>query len=637
MCGICGVFGKVDEHVLLRMRDSMIHRGPDGAGAYLDHHVGLAARRLSIIDIEAGNQPIANEDRTVWVVFNGEIYNYPELRRLLEKQGHRFSTACDTEVLVHLYEEYGDSGVQLLRGMFAYALWDTTRRRLLLVRDRLGIKPLYYTQAGGELTFASEAKALFARPGIAAEPNLDALDLYLTFQYVPGPTTLFKGVQKLPPGHLLTAEGSRIEVRRYWDTVFWQGERGVDFDEAAEEFRQIFTESVRMHLASDVPVGVLLSGGIDSSAVVGSMAASGVPVRTFTVGFDIPGLHNELEDARIVAKHFGTDHHEIVVRPDVADYLPTLMWHLDEPVADAAALPTYLLCRFARERVRVVLTGEGGDELVAGYPRYAWFLIAKRLERFLPGAVRRHLLLALSRTVPFDQRRRRAVQNILGDVDDARRHVQWVENLGPTLKARVIAPDLLAAANGSGAEAYARMYLGDGSSSLADLIHRLIALDTHTWLVDDILTKVDKMSMAASVEARVPFLDHQLVEFMTALPVSVKVRTLGTKRLLRRAMDTVLPRHTLTRRKHAFLVPVDDWLRGPLRDFAGDVLSSATTRERGWLRPAAVEELLRAHVSGSVNHGQPLWNLLCLELWARTFFDARPGMPASVPALATTS
>ncbi|HVZ23534.1 MAG TPA: asparagine synthase (glutamine-hydrolyzing), partial [Vicinamibacterales bacterium] len=573
MCGICGVLGGVGEPELIAMRDSMTHRGPDAAGMYRGDGIGLAMRRLSIIDLDTGNQPIANEDRTVWVVFNGEIYNYRDLRRTLEQKGHRFSTAGDTEVLVHLYEEYGEEGVHLLRGMFAYAIWDTARRRLLLARDRLGIKPMYYRRlAGGGLAFASEAKALFAGPGGGAEIDLESLDQYLTFQYVPGPKTMFKDVSKLPPGHILIADGRGVTVRRFWDTVFWIGERGVDFDDAAEEFKQLFSEAVRTHLVSDVPIGVLLSGGIDSSAVVGAMTAGGLTPQTFSVGFDMPGLRNELDDARIVAKHFGTRHHEIVVRADVADFLPRLMWHMDEPVADPAAVPTYLLCRFAQQHVRVVLTGEGGDELVAGYPRYLWFIVAKRLERLMPSTLRR-ALLPLTRVAPIGARRRRAIDNILGDADTAERSIRWIANFDSELKWRVLSPELSReSASSSRAENLVRSYLGADAASLTDLVHRLMALDIHTWLVDDILVKMDKMSMAASVEARVPFLDHHLMEFMTALPVSVKVRTFGTKRLLRHAMRSVLPRHTLARRKHAFAVPVDEWLRGPLRTFLGDVL-----------------------------------------------------------------
>ena len=624
MCGICGVVGQIDETLLRRMTRTMVHRGPDDEGYYLSDGIGLGVRRLSIIDLAGGHQPIANEDGSIWVVFNGEIYNYQELRSRLEKQGHRFQSRSDTEVLVHLYEEYGDAGVHLLRGMFAYALWDSRRQRLLLVRDRLGIKPLYYAEVGSDLVFASEAKALLVHPGLTPQIDLEALDLYLTFQYVPGPTTLFNGIRKLPPGHLLARENGRVGIQRYWDVVFGEGERGIDMDEAAGEFRQLFAEAVRLHLISDVPVGVLLSGGIDSSSVVGLMAEA-VPgsVRTFTVGFDIPGMRNEIEDARLVARHFRSDHHEIVVRPDAAELLPKLLWHLDEPVADPAALPTYLLCRFARQTVPVVLTGEGGDELLGGYPRYAWFLIANRLQSLLPATFRERVLLPLGRLFPIGQRYRKGLENLLAERDTAARYMHWIANFDPTLKAQVIAPDLRAAVR-SRTEAPITAYLGTGMGvSPADLIHRLMALDMHTWLVDDILTKMDKMSMATSVEARVPFLDHHLVEFVAALPISLKVRTLGTKRLLRRAMADLLPPHTLARRKHAFLVPVDQWLRGPLSGFLRDVLHTRQIKKRGWFDPRQVEAMVDAHTKGITLYGQPLWNLLCLELWARAFLDGR--------------
>lgn len=634
MCGICGVVGHVDEPLLRRMTRMMVHRGPDDEGLYLDEGVGLGVRRLSIIDLKGGHQPMSNEacaeqgrsNGTVWVVFNGEIYNHRELRDRLERQGHRFRTLTDTEVLVHLYEEYGDAGVHLLRGMFAYALWDTRRRRFLLVRDRLGIKPLYYARAGNDLVFASEAKALFCHPGLNPEIDLEALGLYLTFQYVPGPRTLFRDVWKLPPGHLLVMERGQVEIRRYWDLVFGKGERGIDLDDAAQEFRQLFAEAVRLHLISDVPVGALLSGGIDSNSVVGLMTevAPG-SVRTFTVGFDVPGFQSELDDARIVARHFRTEHHEIVVKPDAVELLPKLIWHLDEPVADPAALPTYLLCRFASQSVPVLLTGEGGDELLGGYPRYVWFLMAKRLQRILPASLRERVLLRLGQVLPIGPRFRKALENILAERDDASRHVRWVANFDPMLKNRVVSADLRAVLQDK-AEAQVAIYLNGEDGSLEDLVHRLISLDMHTWLVDDILTKMDKMSMATSVEARVPFLDHRLVEFMAVLPVPLKIRILGTKRLLRRAMRGLLPPHTLARRKQAFSVPVDKWLQGPLHDFLRDILFSDRAKKRGWFNLAEIEAMVANHMRGG-GHGQPLWNLLCLELWARAFLDGKAEVP----------
>lgn len=623
MCGIVGIAGRTDEATLRRMAATIVHRGPDGEGYYTDDAVGLGARRLSIIDVAGSNQPIFNEDGTVVTVFNGEIYNYRELRGFLEKKGHVLTTAGDTEVLVHLYEEYGEAGVHLLRGMFAFAIWDRKSRRLVLARDRLGIKPLYYTKISGGLVFASEAKALLVHPAVSAEVDPEALDLYLTFQYVPGPRTLFRGIWKLPPGHVLVMEGGRVEVRRYWDVVFSEGERGIGLDEAAEEFRHLFAEAVRLHLVSDVPIGALLSGGIDSSSVVGMMAkAAPEAVRTFTVGFDIPGTYNELEDARLVAKHFGTDHQEILVRPDAAELLPKLLWHLDEPVADPAALPAYLLCRFARQTVPVVLTGEGGDELLAGYPRYAWFVMAKRLQRMLPASLRESILLPLGRRLPIGRRYRKALQDVLAERDDVSRHVYWIANFDPGLKARLLSSSLRAAIAPDPVKVeQVAAYLGEPSADLGDVFHRLMAVDMHTWLVDDILTKMDKMSMATSVEARVPFLDHRLVEFVAALPVSLKIHTLGTKLLLRRAMHGFLPPHTLARRKQPFLVPVDQWLRGPLQAFLREVLASERVRKRGWFDPVQVEAMMEAHLQGDGQYGQPLWNLLCLELWAQAFLD----------------
>src|SRR6266516_1167293 len=401
MCGICGVVGVVDRAVLQRMTDAMVHRGPDDEGFHFADGIGLGARRLSIIDVSGGHQPITNEDGTVVVVFNGEIYNHRELRSRLETQGHRFATRSDTEVLVHLYEEYGDASVHLLQGMFAFALWDAKRRRLLLARDRLGIKPLYYTTAAGAFLFASEVKAFLPYPGFRVDIESGALDLYLALQYLPGPDTLFRGVRKLPPGHLLVSENGRVSVRRYWELVLGDFRPGTTVAEAAEEFGALFRETVKRHLVSDVPVGALLSGGVDSSAVVAAMTVGGGEVQTFTVGFELPGHHNELTEARRVARHLATAHHELLLKPDAATQLADLAWHMDEPVADAAALPTYLICRFARQHVPVVLTGEGGDELLGGYPRYAWFARAKRLQRLLPSWVRQGVLLPLGRVAPL--------------------------------------------------------------------------------------------------------------------------------------------------------------------------------------------------------------------------------------------
>src|SRR5438034_4093532 len=502
MCGICGIVGPIDASVLRSMTQTMIHRGPADAGSDLAEGTGLGARRLSIIDVAGGHQPISNEDGTIAVVFNGEIYNYRELRARLETQGHRFASRSDTEVLVHLYEEYGDASVHLLQGMFAYALWDGKRRRLLLARDRLGIKPLYYLETNDSFLFASEVKALLEHPDVEAGIDVRALDLYLTFRYVPGPDTLFRGIKKLPPGHVLVLEDGRTEVRRYWELVLGDFQSAINLDEAAEEFGGLLRDTVRRHLISDVPVGMLLSGGLDSSAVTAMTAAARTqPIATFTIGFDLPGSHNELAQAGVVATYLATDHHELVLTPDATELLPDLVRHLDEPVADPAILPTYLICRFARQAVPVVLTGEGGDELLGGYPRYAWFARAKQLQRLLPPWVRQGVLLPLSRIAPVTRRYKTALDNILAERDDATRHMHWVAGLDPALKSDLLSPELREAISLGAPEAVLTPYLG-GVATRAEIVHRLMALDMQTWLVDDVLTKTHKLSMAASVEAR---------------------------------------------------------------------------------------------------------------------------------------
>ncbi len=522
MCGICGVIGIVDPYVPRHMTRTMVHRGPDDEGFHVADGVGLGVRRLSIIDVPGGHQPIANEDGTVVVVFNGEIYNHRELRARLETKGHHFATRSDTEVLVHLYEEYSDALVHLLQGMFAFAIWDANRHRLLLARDRVGIKPLYYTETRDVLVFASEAKALFEHPDVKPEVDLDALDIYLSLRYVPGPDTLFRGVKKLPSGHLLTRENGRTEVRRYWELVLGDFPPAVHLEEAVEEFSALLRETVRAHLISDVPIGVLLSGGLDSSAVTALAGlASARPATTFTVGFDLPGAHNELAEARATARHLGTDHHELVIKPDAAELLPRLARHLDEPVADPAALPTYLICRFARESVPVVLTGEGGDELLAGYPRYVWFSRARRLQDALPRWLREDVLLPLGRLAPLGHRYHRALDNLLAERDDAVRHLHWVAGLDPALRPALLSSDVLAAHRHGRATALLKPYFGAGASG--SVVQQLMTLDVHTWLVDDVLHKVDRMSMAASVEAGVPFPDPRLVWFVAPLPLRLEV------------------------------------------------------------------------------------------------------------------
>ena len=621
MCGICGIAGRSDPDLVRRMTGTMVHRGPDDEGFFTDESVSLGMRRLSIIDLEGGHQPITNEDKSVWVVFNGEIYNYRELRGFLEKKGHRFATNSDTEVIAHAYEEYGEACVHTLRGMFALALWDRAKARLLLARDRLGIKPLYYWISNGVLVFGSEIKAILAHPEVPREVNPTALDLYLTLQYVPAPWTMFEGIRKLPPGYLLVWEDREARIERYWDVVFLDAPRPVREADAVEALRERLEEAVRLRLIADVPLGALLSGGVDSSAVVALMAreASG-PVKTFTVGFDVGGEYNELEEARTIAKRFGTDHHEIVMDPRQAqEWLPKLIWHLDEPLADRAFLPTFLICRFAREKVKVVLTGEGGDELFAGYPRYAWFRAGESLCKGVPETIRTAAIKLAGLTA--GERIQRYTRLMLTDLPLADRHLAWVGNFVPDAKSALWGPALKGRPRGEAAKELAAAFFPaekDGS-----LLHRLMYLDIKTWLADDILHKVDKMSMATSLEARVPLLDHKLVEFVATLPAAIKLPGFQTKRLLKEAVKDLVPAEILHRRKHAFQVPIAEWFRGGLRELLRATLLSADRLRHGFFDAQEVQRLVAEHLEGRRDHNQCLWNLVCFQLWHEQFIECK--------------
>jgi asparagine synthase (glutamine-hydrolysing) len=615
MCGIVGLAGVEDASLVRRMAEAVAHRGPDGEGFFVGDGVSLGMRRLGIIDPTGSEQPIGNEDGSVLTIFNGEVYNYRRLRPFLERHGHSFRTAGDTETVVHLYEEYGEAGVHLLRGMFAYAVWDRRRRRLLLIRDRLGIKPLYYAQAGRALAFASEIKALLAVPDVARGLDPDALAQYLTLQYVPGPATILRSIRKLPPGHWLAWQDGRVEVHAYWDLVFDGGDRRLDEATAAAELRERLDDSIAHHRISDVPLGVLLSGGIDSAAVTALLARAGGRVRTFTVGFDVDGSEGELAEARRVARHFGTDHHELVMGPALADTLPDIVRMQDEPVGDPAAIPTFLVCRFAARSVKVVLTGEGGDEVFGGYPRYGWLRLGERLrERPRLTAAAARLLRAMPRAAREARTGRRVVA-LVGAAPLEDRHLTWVATMSDDVQHA-----LTGTAGWGAARAIVRGLVGRDAD--ADTVHDLMYLDVKTWLPDDVLVKTDRMSMAASIEARVPWLDHRVVEFAAGLPASLKVRSLGTKALLRHALRGDLPAATVRRPKRAFLVPLRQWLVGELRELLHDTLRSGSARARGLFRPEAIGRLLEEQGTGRHDHSRALWTLLCLELWLRSVLDA---------------
>jgi len=617
MCGICGIAtagGAVDPGRLAAMSATLVHRGPDSDGAFAEGPVGLAARRLAIIDLQTGDQPISNEDGRITVVQNGELYNYRELRHELERSGHRFSTSGDTEVLVHLYEEHGERFPDRLRGMFAVALWDSERRRLLLARDRYGIKPLYYREADGELAFGSELRAL-----PRGEIDLDALEAFLAFNSVPGPLTIFRDVRKLQPGHVLVWESGRSEVTRYARPAPVPASEARDDEEAelVEELRARMRDSVRAHLVSDVSVGVLLSGGIDSS-LLAALAAEELsePLRTFSIGFEERSF-DELGDARLVAQRYDTNHRELVLRPDAALLLPALAEAFDEPFADSSALPTYLVSQLAAEDVKVALSGEGGDELFGGYYTYAADLLAQRAGWTAP------LLRPLVERLPtssarasFDYRAKRFVR--AAHLPPLERHHGWKE---------IFSPDARAALTGRRGDfdpvdlLRARFAETEGAEPLA----RLQDVDLGTYLVDDLLAKTDRASMAHSLEARVPFLDPVVTNFAFALPTRHKVRGFRKKVLLRKAAAPLVPPELLGRRKRGFSIPAAAWLRGELEPFARDTLSPDTLQRQGFFRPETVTRLIDDHVAGREDLSRQLWGLLAFTLWHERHVERTPG------------
>ncbi len=605
MCGICGIaqaHGAVDPDRLARMSATLLHRGPDSEGAHLDGPVGIAARRLAIIDLTGGSQPIAGEDGTVVVVQNGEIYNYRELMDELRRAGHTFRTHCDTEVLVHGFEEWGDRLWERLRGMFAVAVWDARGRRLVLARDRFGIKPLYYRLAGGELSFASELDALDH-----GDIDLDAVEAFLAFNSIPAPLSIFSDIRKLLPGHTLTWQDGSLQTARYARTGPLPARHGEDEAELVEECRARLRDSVRAHLVSDVPVGVLLSGGVDSGALAALAAEeSSEAVRTFSIGFEESSF-DELPGARAVAARYGTIHRELVLRPDAALLLPALADAFDEPFADSSALPTYLVSQLAAADVKVALSGEGSDELFGGYYTYVADLLAERVGPIaaLARPLAERLPTSTSR-VSFDYKAKRFTA--AAHLPPLERHHGWKEIFSPALRAeltgRCSAFDPL--------ESYrARFAETEGH----ELLTRLQDVDFGLYLVDDLLTKTDRASMAWSLEARVPFMDTVVANFAFSLPARHKVRGFSKKRLLRQAVEPLLPGEVVHGRKRGFSIPAAAWLRGGLEPFARETLSAETLRRQGFFRPDVVARVLDEHVEGRRDNSRRLWGLLAFTLW----------------------
>ncbi len=597
------------------MSATLIHRGPDSFGEFSDGDVALAARRLSIIDLETGDQPIANEDGTLHVIQNGEIYNYRELRRELELAGHHFRTQGDTEVLLHLYEEHGDRFAERLRGMFAIAIWDARRRRLVLARDRFGIKPLYYRAAENEVAFASELRAL-----PRGEIDLDALEAFLAFNSIPAPLTIFREIRKLPPGYLLIWEDGRVELRRFARPAPLEELREDEEAELVEELRSRLRDSVRAHLVSDVPVGVLLSGGVDS-AFLAALAAeeSSETLRTFSIGFEERSF-DELACARLVAERYGTQHRELVLRPDAALLLPALADAFDEPFADSSALPTYLVSQLAASDVKVALSGEGGDELFGGYYTYAADLLAERvggLARLARPLVER--LPTSSSRASFDYKAKRFVR--AAHLPPLERHHGWKEIFSPELRAELTGRSSAFDPVGILRDRYSET---EGADELA----RLQDVDLGIYLVDDLLVKTDRASMAHSLEARVPYLDTVVTNLALALPARHKIRGLSKKVLLRKAAAPLLPREIVHGKKRGFSIPAAAWLRGELEPFARQTLSRETLHRQGFFHPDVVTRLLDDHVAGREDRSRQLWGLLAFTLWHESHVERAPQVPS---------
>ncbi|NJO20954.1 MAG: asparagine synthase (glutamine-hydrolyzing), partial [Spirulinaceae cyanobacterium RM2_2_10] len=583
MCGICGVvYGDhqrpVAAKLIEQMTQQIVHRGPDSDGFYVHNNVGLGARRLAIIDLDGGQQPLTNETETIFVVFNGELYNYRELTEALQRRGHRFRTQTDTEVLVHAYEEFGDEFLEYLNGMFAFALWDGDRQRLILGRDRLGIKPLYYTQHDGGLLFGSELKTLLTYPQLPRRIDLTALHEYLSFEYVPTPRTIVQNILKLPPGHALSYADGRVQLWQYWDVNLARSERirPRRTREYEQELCDVFAAAVRKEMVSDVPLGVLLSGGIDSSAIAAMMAAqTTTPVKSFAVRFEDPSF-DESRYAHRVAQHLGTEHYELTLTPQLAlNLIPKLGTILDEPLGDSSIVPTYLLAQFARRHVKVVLGGDGGDELFAGYSTLQAHRLVEYYERLLPGFIRHQLVPWLVDRLPvsfdnlsFDFKLRRFIAG--RGIPVIQRHHQWLGAFTPAQKQRLLQPW----AQCGEQDTYAIAFAHQNRSQARDALNQLLYCDLKLYLEGDILTKVDRASMANSLEVRVPFLNHTLVEYAAQMPHTLKLRGLTTKYILRRALRGSLPPEILRRGKKGFNMPVAKWLAGDLQPLLQDLLAA---------------------------------------------------------------
>ena len=626
MCGIAGFISKekdapeMEREILLdKMCKIITHRGPDEQGLAVEGRAALGMRRLSIIDLKSGQQPIYTEDGNLFIVFNGEIYNYRELKKELESRGHRFKTNSDTETILLAYKEFGAECLQYLRGMFAFAIWNKTDESLFIARDRAGKKPLFYSLTEkGNFVFGSELKVLQTHGEISNELDYSALDAYLTFGYVPEEFCIFRDVKKLAPGHFLTFKDGKIETKKYWDFRYEKITEIKTEAEYIENLRELLKDAVKIRLISEVPLGAFLSGGVDSSTIVGLMSQiSASPVKTFSIGFNEDSF-DELKYARIAAKHFNTEHHEFVVTPDLVETVDELVWHFDEPFADPSSLPTFMVSKMARDFVTVVLSGDGGDELFAGYTRYVTDKKRSGLEK-LPSALRKNLLKPLSEALPHSAKGKNYLYNV--SLEAIERYIDSISHFGALQRKSLYSASFLQKLNGDFGKAEANFGQIARSVSTGNPIDNLLYLDSKTYLVSDILTKVDRMSMATSLEARVPLLDHKLIEFVTNIPSELKLKGLETKYIFRQAVKGIVPDEILNRPKQGFGVPLNEWINVQLKDKIHETLSEKKTLERGFFDAKYIKILLDEHARKRRDHSYSLWSLYILELWQRRFLD----------------
>ena len=628
MCGITGWIKLEDsdatpnsEAVLHSMCERIVHRGPDSEGIWSDDRVALGMRRLSIIDLKTGDQPVFNEDRSVIAMQNGELYNYREVRRDLEKRGHRFTTQTDTEIIPHLYEEYGDAFVEHINGMFAIALWDSAKKRFILARDRFGEKPLYYGVFDGRLIYASEPKSILAHPAAEAELDLNALRHYLSFDYVPAPMSIYKGIEKLPAAHVLIVENGELRTRRYWNLDFHKNGNVPSLERAASDLRELLSDAVRMRLVSDVPLGILLSGGIDSSTVAAFATQHATEkVKTFSIGFEEDSF-DESKYARLVAKHLNTEHHEDRLSAEKAgDLISEIGQWLDEPLSDGSLIPTYLLARFVRQHVTVALGGDGGDELFAGYPMYVAHKMAA-IYSAIPGLLRRGVIEPVVNALPvstnnmsFDYKAKRFVRAT--HLDPVTRHHTWFGSFSIEQQRDLLMPEIISQTNGDIYRSAREMLnLIDSVNE----IERMQFLDINFYMAEDILTKVDRAAMAVSLETRAPFLDPRVGQFAMSIPVDYKLRGRKGKFVLKQAVKDLLPREILSRPKKGFGIPIAEWLKGRLNPLLHDMLAPQKLTEQGIFNASYVQRLISEHESNKASHHKELWTLLVFQLWYERF------------------